>query len=168
VRVMGLDLSLTAPGIALVQPPEPPLGQLVKVGSLRGVARLAHISDAVMDAALELQPDIVAIEGYSYNSSPKAHDIGELGGVVRYRLYMAEFRCEAVPAARWRRQLFGRNVSKDLVAREALKRYGIEFDSLDVLEAWCVATAVWRLHEGLDKPAPVVLRKRRTTQPAGV
>ena len=161
MRVLGLDLSLAAPGIALVQPPEAPLGQLVRVGKLTGPARLVHIGHAVRDAVWQLKPDLVAIEGYSYGSESHAHAIGELGGVVRYLLHLSSMPYEVIPVAQWRKQLFGRNVRKDEVAKEVLKRYGVEYESLDVLEAWCVATAVYRLRRGLDKPASA----RRPRQP---
>lgn len=164
MKVLGLDLSLSAPGIALVQPPEAPLGWLVKVGALRDAARLTHIGHAVHEAVEEFKPDVVAIEGYSFGSQAQAHHIGELGGVVRYLLFASNVPYVEIPVGKWRKQLFGRNVPKDAVRHEAFKRYGIEFDSLDVLEAWCVATAVYRLHEGLDRPAPV-RRARRTAPP---
>jgi Holliday junction resolvasome RuvABC endonuclease subunit len=155
VKVLGLDLSLSAPGIALVQPPAEPLGWLVKVGPLRDAPRLRHIGHAVREAVEMFSPDMVAIEGYSFGSQAQAHHIGELGGVVRYLLLISGVTYQEIPPAKWRKQLFGRNVAKDAVRYEAYRRYGIEFDSLDVLEAWCVATAVYRLVEGLDKPAPV-------------
>lgn len=165
MRVLGLDLSLTAPGMALVQPPEPPQGHLVKVPEgLRGVERLTFIGRTVHSAVVNLRPDIVAIEGYSFNSraASQAHAIGELGGVVRYLLHGAGFEYVEVPPATWRKQLLGRgNLPKTEVSKEAWKRYGIEFDSLDVLEAWCVATAVYRTRLGLDKPAAVTRRRRQ-------
>ena len=153
MKVIGLDLSLTRPGIALAQPPQPPEGRMILVPTgMRGAERLVLIGHAVRDAIWQAQPDLVAIEGYSYGSEMQAHAIGELGGVVRYLLRVSNIPYEVIPVAQWRRQLFGRNVRKDEVAKEAYKRYGIEFGELDVLEAWCVATAVLRLREGLDKP----------------
>jgi Holliday junction resolvasome RuvABC endonuclease subunit len=168
VKVVGLDLSLSAPALALVQPPDAPVGWVMggpKIGSLRGAHRLARIAEDVGDAVKEFRPDIVAIEGYSFGSVQQAHHIGELGGVVRYVLHVAGIQYEEIPPGRWRKQLFGRNVAKDEVRHEAFKRYGIEFESLDVLEAWCVATALYRLREGIDRPAPV-RRVRRVTSAA--
>lgn len=158
MRILGLDLSLTAPGVACIAPPLQPIGRLVHVPSrLGGVERLAHIATAVMNAVEECEPEHIAIEGYSFASrvASHAHAIGELGGVVRYRLHQAGCTYVEIPPGKWRKQLFGRgNLPKDQVRVEALKRYGIEFDSLDVLEAWCVATALFRTLQGLDRPSP--------------
>lgn len=164
MRVMGLDLSLAAPGIAVVDPPGPPMGRLVKVRpTLRGAERLVEIAHTVRASAAEFKPDLVAIEGYSFGSriASHAHAIGELGGVVRYLLYLDGHAVVEVPPAKWRKQLFGRgNLPKDQVRVEALKRYGVEWDSLDVLEAWCVATSAYRAAQGIDMPGPVRRRQR--------
>lgn len=163
MTVLGLDLSLSAPGIALVQPPEAPQGLLVKVGKVTGAERLMLIGHAVRDAVMQMRPDLVAIEGYSYGSESQAHAIGELGGVVRYLLHDLCQPFMVIPPAQWRKQLFGRNCRKDEVAKEAFKRYGIEFPELDVLEAWCVGTAGLRLRQGLDQPPAI--RARRKPRP---
>jgi Holliday junction resolvasome RuvABC endonuclease subunit len=163
VRVLGLDLSLTSTGIAVVGDevlPEPRTWQVVPK-TLRGVERLSWIADQVMDAVTFTGPDIIAIEGYSFGARGNAvFQLGELGGVVRYALHRLGHSFVEVPAGEWRKQLFGRgNLAKDMVRVEALKRYSVEFDSLDVLEAWCVATAALRRAQGLDRPEPKRRRK---------
>lgn len=163
-RVLGLDVSLTATGAALVTSDGAAAATrlLRPPAALRGVERLAWLADAVLAVARETQPDLIAIEGYSFNSraASHAHAIGEAGGVVRLELHRAGFGLVEVPPAEWRKQLFGRgNLPKDLVRVEAWKRYGVEHSSLDVLEAWCVGTAALRRAHGLDGPAPQ--RRRR-------
>lgn len=164
MRVLGLDLSLTATGIALAgdEPPLPePRTWLVRPKTLRGVERLQWIGEQIVDAVVFTGPDLIAIEGYSFGARGNAvFQLGELGGVVRYLLHVRGFSYVEVPPGEWRKQLFGRgNLPKDQVRVEAWKRYGVENESLDVLEAWCVATAVLRRETGQDKPEPKRRRK---------
>lgn len=81
-RVLGLDLSLTASGIATCT------GAVhVIKAKTKGMARLAEIRAAV---ERELVPDIelAVIEGYSFGSKGShLREIGELGGVVRMLLW---------------------------------------------------------------------------------
>jgi Holliday junction resolvasome RuvABC endonuclease subunit len=163
MRTLGLDLSLTATGIALVGDaplPEQPYRAAVPPRGLRGAVRLSWLGRAVMDEVERMQPDLVAIEGYSFGARGNAvFQLGELGGVIRFLLFERGMLTVEVAPGEWRKQLFGRgNLPKDQVRVEAWKRYAVEFDSLDVLEAWCVATAAHRRTQGLDKPLP----KRRS------
>jgi crossover junction endodeoxyribonuclease RuvC len=158
VRVLGLDLSLTATGIALVgdEPLPERSYRLASPGPMRGVERLAWLGSEVTGAVAMTRPDFVAIEGYSFGARGNAvFQLGELGGVVRFLLHQQGMPVVEVPPGEWRKQLFGKgNLAKDQVRVEAFKRYGVEFDSLDVLEAWCVGTAALRRAQGLDKPEP--------------
>lgn len=158
MRVLGLDLSLTGTGIALVgdEPlPERPW-RLASPGPMRGVERLSWLGSEVTGAVAMTRPDLVAIEGYSFGARGNAlFQLGELGGVVRLLLHRQGVPFVEVAPGEWRKQLFGKgNLAKDQVRVEAFKRYGVEFDSLDVLEAWCVGTAALRRVQGLDKPEP--------------
>lgn len=78
LNLMGLDLSLTSTGYSS--------GDVngVIVSKLVGVERLIEISENIIKTILNLNVDIVLIEGYSFASrSGQAFSIGELGGVVR-------------------------------------------------------------------------------------
>ena len=75
-------------------------------------------------------------------------------------LYNGGLQTTEIPPGTWRKQLFGRgNLPKDQVRVEAYKRYQLEFESLDVLEAWAVAMALHRQLAGIDKPEP---KRRRS------
>jgi len=163
MRVLGLDLSLTATGIALAADEALPDTRtwLARPGARRGMERLCWLGDQVLEAVVLTGPDVIAIEGYSFGARGNAvFQLGELGGIVRYLLVTRGFSYVEVAPGEWRKQLFGKgNLPKDQVRVEAWKRYGVEHESLDVLEAWCVATAVLRRETGLDKPEPKRRRK---------
>jgi Holliday junction resolvasome RuvABC endonuclease subunit len=94
--VVGIDLSLTGTGIAYAN------GSTVTINTagLRGPERLVVIRDAVRAAldVAEWAPDLVMLEGYAYGRPNKAHELGELGGVVRVALHE---ECRGFPSMGW-------------------------------------------------------------------
>ncbi len=83
MRILALDLSLTATGVAS------PTGELhtVKPDPRRGPERLCWIRDQLGDQ-VRAGVDLCVLEGYSYGSAySHAHALGELGGVIRCLLH---------------------------------------------------------------------------------
>jgi Holliday junction resolvasome RuvABC endonuclease subunit len=158
VRILGIDPSLTATGVVMLLDGEVERAELWAT-KLTGPERLDHL-DAALEAALNEWVDHVAIEGYSFGSPQRMAPLGELGGIYRLRVWRSKIPLTEVAPGRWRKQLFGNgSLPKDRVRVEAWKRYQVEFDSLDVLEAWAVAMALHRQLAGLDKPEP---KRRRS------
>ena len=82
ITVIGLDLSLTSTGICVDGVAESLSSQL------KGVERLADLAEQVCERVSSTPHAVVCVEGYSFGSrNSQAHAIGELGGVVRYRLW---------------------------------------------------------------------------------
>jgi Holliday junction resolvasome RuvABC endonuclease subunit len=79
-EIIGLDLSLTRTGIAMVDGCES-----VKP-AVRGFERLRFLRDEVLCAAGN-RTTVAIIEGYSRGSSQKREEMGELGGIVRLALH---------------------------------------------------------------------------------
>ena len=144
--VVAFDLSLTSTGAADRN------GTRRITPKSTGPARLAEIRDAVLAAChphvtLEAQiwcaggrcdnrPDLVVIEGYSYASGNKAHDVGELGGVVRLALYEAGIRYEVVaPKTIKAYACNDGNASKTAVLLAAVRRFGYEGGNTDEADA---------------------------------
>ena len=79
-HIIGLDLSLTAPGMAMID------GIEVLKPKTTGVQRLTLIRDWVL-LGVGARTSIAMLEGYSYASKfSRAHSLGELGGVVKVAL----------------------------------------------------------------------------------
>ena len=135
--VIGIDLSLTATGIAFAEGPA-----LLKPGKLRGMARLAWLRDEI----LNLIPDcaIVAIEGYAYGSHSSSYDLGELGGVVRLALHEAGIVYVDVPPATIKGYATGKgNANKAEVLGAAIRRLGYERNDDNEADAlWCRAAVL--------------------------
>lgn len=117
-RVVGLDLSLRATGISTAE-----VTVVYEPKGLAGVERLAAIRDVV----LALDADLFVIESYSFGSGNQAHQLGELGGVVRLTLWEAAVPYVDVPPARLKKAATGRgNATKSDMRAELIKRAGID------------------------------------------
>jgi hypothetical protein len=167
--VVALDLSLTSTGVADRN------GTRRICPKSTGAARLAEVRDAVLStchdgAARHLMrgcigicgnhPDLVVIEGYSYGSGNSAHQVGELGGVVRLALHEAGIRYEVVPPASLKLYACGvGNAGKDDVLLAAVRRLGYEGKSKDEADAyWLYALAMHALGEPIVEVPKAHLR----------
>lgn len=129
-RVLGLDLSLTATGYAYND-------EVVGVWRVksRGAQRLVDIREVVANVAYQV--DVVVLEGYSYASANQAHQIGELGGVIRAWLFEQHVPFVEVPPAVLKKFATGRgNADKDQVLAAAIRRFGFEGENNNAADAW--------------------------------
>lgn len=120
-RIVGLDASLTATGLA------PPDGGSVTL-SVRttGAARLYELTTAI-HGWVSGNVDLVAIEGYSYASRNGTHQLGELGGCIRLDLWRAGIPYVEIPPNSLKKYATGRgNASKDEMLAAAIRRLGYE------------------------------------------
>jgi Holliday junction resolvasome RuvABC endonuclease subunit len=143
--VVGVDLSLTATGIARFDGTY----VLLRPGTRRGPERLVWLRDAIIAFAVATPDTIVAVEGYSYGSHSSSYDLGELGGVVRTGLYEADIRYIDVPPATVKGYATGKgNANKNEVLVAAVKRLGYDGTSSDEADAlWCRAAVLAVLGE---------------------
>lgn len=123
-HILGLDLSLTAPGMAMVD------GIEVMHPKTRGVQRLILIRDWVLDG-VGARTTVVYLEGYAYGRHNQAHQLGELGGVIRVALAERGVDVAVVPPATLKQFATGKgNAGKPQMLLAALKA-GYSDDSAD-------------------------------------
>lgn len=142
-NVVGLDLSLTATGVAAGTK------ATTLKSSATGMARLVDLRDAVL--AVCADADLVAVEGYSFGSrNSQAHALGELGGVVRVALHEAAIRYLDVSPATVKKYATGRgNAPKAEVYGAAIRRLGYQGCDHNQADAlWLRALAM----DGLGHP----------------
>lgn len=125
--VVGLDLSLRMSGIAEAD------GTLhvVRTGPTKGVERLIMIEKRVLLAAHraeQIDPAVLAvIEGYGYEATNRAHEIGELGGIIRLALFRIGVRVLVIGPGTLKKYATGvGNAGKYEVLLSAHKRLGYE------------------------------------------
>lgn len=129
--VIGIDASLTGTTIAT------PAGIEKIVTRKTGPDRLAYIRDRVLDIIDEFAPLVVFLEGYAFARPNQAHQIGELGGVLRVALWQAGHNVvEVAPAARAKWATGKGNASKDAVVSAVSARLGRSFESNDHVDAF--------------------------------
>jgi Holliday junction resolvasome RuvABC endonuclease subunit len=135
MTVVGLDLSLTSTGICIDGVAESLSSQL------KGVERLADLAEQVCQRVSSTPHAVVCVEGYSFGSrNSQAHAIGELGGVVRYRLWQLGTPVVDIPPTCRAKFATGRgNAGKDEVVSAISARTGIVWagkGANDRCDAW--------------------------------
>lgn len=135
MKIVGIDASLTGTGVAVLN------------GSLRteriesklmGPDRLIEIRERVRE--IVTGADLVAIEGYAFAKPNQAHQIGELGGVLRVMMTELGAKWIEVAPAQVKKYATGRgNAKKEEVAVGIFKRWGREFKTNDEADAFVLA-----------------------------
>jgi crossover junction endodeoxyribonuclease RuvC len=120
--VIGLDLSLRATGLAYDG------GALTIAPRTTGMRRLHEIAVAVLDVAEELPAALVVVEDYAYSrADAHAHELGELGGVVKLTLWLHDFEVVTIVSSSLKKYATGKgNAPKEQVLVAAGKRLGYE------------------------------------------
>lgn len=87
MNCLGLDLSWTNTGIVVWNGKKVLHLENVKTTvALEDELRLRHIASRVVRAVVRYEPMLTAIEGYAYGRHNQMARMGELNGVVKYRL----------------------------------------------------------------------------------
>ena len=135
-KIVGIDASLTSTGIAATIYGE--LDNAVSTRSInsnkKGTDRLIEIKEEVYKSVFGA--DLVLIEGYSYASPNQAHQVGELGGVLRVMLAENNLKVLEVAPTQLKKFATGKgNASKEEIAVAAYKKWGIECRTNDETDA---------------------------------
>jgi crossover junction endodeoxyribonuclease RuvC len=135
-KVVGIDPSLTATGFCVAEKNYNQTGLLSP--RTHGVERLIYIYSNILtlcrDAAL------VTIEGYAHNRQNQAHQMGELGGVLRVALTEAGIKWVSVAPTALKKFATGKgNANKETVAVGVFKGWGREFPNNNEADAFVLA-----------------------------
>lgn len=140
MRILGLDPSLTSLGWALYDDHE----LIYQSGSIRSLLkdaeRLANIRARLQKIIETTKPGRAVIEGYAYGAINRAHDQGEVGGLVRLLCYDLHIPYEIVPPSTLKKWTTGKgNAKKDYMLLRVYKRWGVEFETIDEADAYALA-----------------------------
>lgn len=150
MRIAAFDPSLTATGWARSLDPAPALGNPWEHGIIkskwRGPKRLGDILHQFIRVAADC--DVAIIEGYAFAKGFQAHQIGELGGVLRLGFYQQKLPMVIVPPSKLKKFATGKGSAKKgetkiVMVGAAIRRLDYEGNSHDV------ADALWLLQMGL-------------------
>lgn len=136
MHVVGIDASLTSTGIAILQGDE--INTAAIKTDLKGPARLSYLRDCIQQ--IVANADLVVLENYAYSRPNQAHQIGELGGVLRVMLYESGVKwIEVAPAAVKKFATGKGNAVKEAVAVGVYRHWGKEFKTNDETDAAVLA-----------------------------
>lgn len=147
MTVLGVDPSLTSSGLCILEADGYVPFTMKPKSTLRGAARLAWLRDSVEGFVVENcpSPTLICLEGYAYGAKNQAHQLGELGGVLRVWIYEQGFAGQTVviPPTLLKQFVTGRgNAKKEEVMRDAFKVWGVE-GSNDQVDAFALAAMGW-------------------------
>lgn len=151
--IVALDPSLTATGVADSR--DPTQGRVLSPNGLSGMARLHWIQKQIQQVTAGA--DLVVVEGYAYGAKYHAHQMGEVGGVIRLTLWcMGRTYVDVPPPVRMKVATGKGQAKKAAVIAEAVRRLGYEGHDDNVADAlWLLQLA---LHQ-YDLPGAVDLPK---------
>lgn len=143
MRAIGLDMSITCAGVAVVRVTDCGLSWTVNrvrsaPGKVCDAMRYHLLCEEISDIICLRPTDMVFIEEYAYGANGQITRIAELGGILRYKLLVEQ----GFDAARWfevgqsslKKFVTGKgNIHKEQVMKEVYKRFG--FDAQDNNEA---------------------------------
>ncbi len=143
---LALDLSLTCIGWARTSASGsgPEVGVIKPRG--KSVIRLQYALNHIVGLVKESAPKLVLLENYAFGKANKAHQLGELGGVVRLALHQSRvWWTEASPASIKKLATGSGNAKKEAVLAAAIRRLGYQGSSFDEADArWLLEAA--RIH----------------------
>ena len=149
---VGLDLSLTSTGVAFVWRTKTDTVRLHHMvrktpKDIKGADRLRWIRDALMgDVAIHMgvlaedmptnHQTLIMIEGYAAQAKWRAHQIGELGGVMRVAMLEADVPFLAIAPTVLKKFVTGKgNAPKSVVMKYLLSYFKIDVDEDDAADA---------------------------------
>lgn len=134
MKIVGVDASLTGTGIAIYWDSQTPITATIK-NPLTGVDRLIYIRDYIKQVSQGA--DLIVIEGYAFARANQAHQIGELGGVLRTMFHEMGLKVLEVAPAAVKKFATGKgNATKEQVAVGVFKRWSKEFGTNDEADAF--------------------------------
>ncbi|MDN5324059.1 MAG: crossover junction endodeoxyribonuclease RuvC [Clostridia bacterium] len=137
--VLGLDISLNGTGAVILKNDVIQYHHRFEPKSI-GIERLIEIEEYVTDLIETNLLDLVVIEGYAFARANQAHQMGEIGGVIRRRLHKLRIPWIEIAPNQVKKFASGKgNCKKDLILMNVYKRWRVEFQSSDEADAFILA-----------------------------
>lgn len=151
MRIAGLDLSTKRIGYAA---PDGKVWSITSTAGPEAPARRLHELARFLEFAMRRHPplpDLVAIEGYGLGTPGRLAlvRLGELGGVVRVRLFELEVRYVEVPPTSLKRHATGNGNADKTTMLERAHELGAPVTNHDEADAWLLRRMARHAH-GLE------------------
>lgn len=137
---MGIDLALGHSGVVVVQAEKKLVYQEVIKPKATGIERLYIIKSAILNIMEKFRPNIVVLEGYAFNKPFRAHQMGEIGGIIRLLSYVSCIPLLVIPPKKAKVFACGSGkAGKEEVIKGVYQNWGIEFSESDLADAYVLA-----------------------------
>ena len=139
---MGIDASLTSTGVAY-----------------RGILS-DYIETQIQNHLKYAKPDMVMLEGYSFQSKFNREQMGELGGIVRLACWRAHVDVTLVPPTTLKKAMIGNagtGATKTSMQKALLDKFGYEIKQDDEADAMALLLLGEASYLGLHLDMPVDL-----------
>lgn len=153
VKILGLDLSLAATGVAGADGGTVVLNHAKDPEDEGNIDRITAIAETVL--ALARGCSVVVIEGFAFGAKGRAvYELGKLGGVVRYLLRVDAIPWAEVPPAVLQKFTTGKGrAGKDEMLATAIRRFGFEGYDNNAADAWLLRAMGLAFYERREVPA---------------
>jgi Holliday junction resolvasome RuvABC endonuclease subunit len=144
MKILGLDLSLTATGCVVLENGELKKSELIKTKSPESktpdteLKRLFEIRDKIVIDGM----DIIVLEGLSMmtHRTTSLVQLSGLNYLIREKIYNAGIPFLVVPPTSLKKFILGKgNGAKELMLLETYKKYNVEFDDNNLCDAFALA-----------------------------
>ena len=151
-NILGIDASLSGTGIVVIDSKGTILYQENLGTKLKSYERLDYILWKVLDACTDYDIKYTAIEGYAFLGSGRITDLAELGGIIKFFLWLKNYPLDIYPPGMIKKFITGKgNVKKDLMLLKVYKKFGIEFNDDNLCDAYCIAKLkLYNLQEAVE------------------
>jgi len=144
---VGLDMSLTSTGIAILSSNKIELTYNIVTNNSQFDSRIARLKFIVDDVFRVLsdypsENTVVTIEHYAMHLFNSAYNLAELGGILRYLLYLKGYTYIEAPPTTIKKFVTNKgNAKKEDVKLALYKNYGVDFEGEvnDISDSFAVA-----------------------------
>lgn len=170
MNFLGIDLSLTGTGLALLEPPEPSTNDvpgffganfqsyngnrvwsmIINTKDINGHDRWRMILETV--GSWVRHAEAVVMEGYSYGSPQRMRECMEIGGIIKFHLMEELHRIPIIiqPMTLKKFVTGSGKGDKNLMLMHTFKRYGLEFSNDNECDAFGLAKIGQALELGTE------------------
>jgi len=142
--ILGLDLSYTGTGLVVIDGDEVLRRQLICTEPTDGtdIERCIAIALQVSRAVTRFDIKVAGIENYAYGKIAGGEKLGELGGVIKHRLYSLDVVWVTYPPQSLKKWVLGKAYTRDEGKRRMIKaarNFGCNTYDDNVADAFWVA-----------------------------
>lgn len=143
--IIGLDLSICNTGWSIIDSK----GKYINSGTIKteaakktgicSIQRLYYIKQQLDFVISKYKPKIAVIENYAYGvkKSKSVFQIGELGGVIRFLLFIRKINFFVCSPLSLKKYATGKGSGKkNVIIKGVFKKYGMEFKTDDEVDAF--------------------------------